>query len=100
VEIVRLAAQIVSVLLSVYVLVLIARVVFEFIPMFNREWRPRGALLVFAEIVYTLTDPPLRFFRRFIRPVRIGPAALDLSLTFTMIAVIILSSIMSAIARS
>ena len=38
-----------------YFLVLIGRVVFDWIRIFAREWRPRGAALVVAEPIYTLS---------------------------------------------
>ncbi|MBN9177060.1 MAG: YggT family protein [Microbacterium sp.] len=98
-EFVQLAASVVNGLLFVYLLVLLARVILEYIPLFNREWRPKGFGLVFAEIVYTLTDPPLRFFRRLIPPLRMGPVALDLGFPLTMIIVLVLMSITGAIAR-
>ena len=47
-----------------YFLVLIGRVVFDWIRIFAREWRPRGAALLVAEPVYTLTEPPLRALRK------------------------------------
>ena len=43
--------------------------------MFNREWRPKGGFLVLAEGIYTVTDPPIKFFRRFIPPLRVGAIA-------------------------
>ena len=39
-----------------YFLVLIGRVVFDWIRIFAREWRPRGAALLAAEPIYTLTE--------------------------------------------
>ena len=47
-------------LLSFYLGVLLVRAVLSFVPLFVRDWRPRGVVLVIAEFVYTLTDPPLR----------------------------------------
>jgi YggT family protein len=46
---------------------------------FSRNFRPTGALLVVFEVVFTVTDPPMRFLRRFIPPLRLGGIALDLS---------------------
>jgi YggT family protein len=46
---------------------------------FSRGFRPSGALLVLFEIVFTITDPPMRFLRRFIPPLRLGGIAIDLS---------------------
>ncbi len=98
-EIVRIIASIANILLLLYILLLFGRLILEYIPIFNREWRPTGFGLVLAEIVYTITDPPLRLFRRLIPPLRIGPVALDLGFPVTMFVVVILMSITGAIAR-
>ena len=84
---------IVELVLTLYVFVLIARLVLEYIPIFNRSWRPSGAGLVAAEIVYTVTDPPIRFFRRLVPPLRIGSIALDFGFMLTMLSVFILMTI-------
>ena len=65
--------------LQIYVLVLIARVVVDWVRIFARDWVPRGIVLVLVEFLYTVTDPPLRLLRRFIPPLRIGGIALDLA---------------------
>jgi len=93
VEIVRWAALVVDVLLLLYILVLLARLILEYIPMFNRGWRPRGFGLVFAEVVFTITDPPLKFFRRLVPPLRLGPIALDLGFPLTMLSCFVLLTI-------
>ncbi|KQQ64848.1 MULTISPECIES: YggT family protein [unclassified Microbacterium] len=80
-------------MLLLYLLVLFARLILGYIPMFNREWRPKGAGLVAAELVYTLTDPPVRFFRRIIPPLRIGSISLDFGFSITILIVLILMSI-------
>jgi len=89
-------ASIIHLILLIYIFVLFARLVLEYIPLFNREWRPKGAGLVAAELVYTVTDPPIRMFRRFIPPLRIGTLSLDFGFTLTMLAVLILMSIVRA----
>ncbi len=95
----RLAASVVDVLLLVYILLLLARLILEYIPMFNREWRPRGFGLVLAELVFSVTDPPLRFFRRLLPPLRLGPVALDLGFPVTMIACFVLLSVVRIFER-
>lgn len=79
--------------LQIFLFVLIARVVLEMVQSFSRSWRPTGFVLVLAEIVYTITDPPLRFLRRFIKPVRLGSIALDLSVIVLFVAIWILMSL-------
>lgn len=90
---ISLIAAILNILLLIYVFVLFARLILEYIPMFNRSWRPKGAGLVAAEVVYVLTDPPIKLFRRLIPPVRIGPVSLDLGFAMTMLVVVVLMSI-------
>jgi|SRR6478735_4811364 YggT family protein len=70
-----------------FFLLLIGRLVLDYIQMFARSWRPRGPLLVVAEIVYTITDPPLKALRRVIPPLRIGQVTLDLSFLVLVILV-------------
>ena len=77
-------------LLYVYFLVLIGRLVLDWIQVFARQWRPRGVILVVAEAIYTLTDPPLRAIRTVIKPVRIGGVALDLAFLVLILVVSVL----------
>ncbi|WP_235559839.1 MULTISPECIES: YggT family protein [Microbacterium] len=91
--VVSIVASIIHLALLLYLLVLFARLILGYIPMFNREWRPKGAGLVAAELVYTLTDPPVRFFRRIIPPLRIGSISLDFGFSITILIVLILMSI-------
>jgi YggT family protein len=72
--------------LLIYVIVLLLRLVFDWIQVFARDWRPRGATLVLAEATYTLTDPPLRLLRRLIPPLRLGGVQLDLGYLVLMLA--------------
>lgn len=88
---------IVELVLTLYVLVLIVRLVLDCIPLFNRHWRPKGAGLVAAELVYIVTDPPIRFFRKLVPPLRIGTISLDFGFTLTMLCVLILMAIVRAI---
>ena len=97
-EIIRVTAAILNSLLLIYVLLLLVRLVLDWIPFFNREWRPRGAGLVIAEVVYTVTDPPLKLFRRFIPPLRIGQIAIDFGFALTMLLCLILLSVTRSIA--
>ena len=95
-ELVRLVATILNVALVLYLIVLLVRLVLEWVPFFNREWRPKGAGLVAAEVVYTVTDPPIRLFRRLIPPLRVGGIAIDFGFALTMLLCFILLSVTRA----
>ena len=96
--VVQLIASILNLALLLYVFVLFARLIIDWIPFFNREWRPRGAGLVAAELVYTVTDPPIKLFRRFIPPLRVGAIAIDFGFALTMLLCFILLSITRTLA--
>lgn len=61
-----------------YLAILSVRMVLSLLPLLVRQWEPRGVLLVIAEFTYTVTDPPLRFLRRFLPTPRLGDIAIDL----------------------
>jgi YggT family protein len=76
--------------LTIYLVILIGRMIFGWVQVFAREWRPTGILLVLAEAIFTVTDPPLKFLRRFIPSLRLGMVAMDLSFMVLFIVVLIL----------
>ena len=75
---VRLIGFVIYYVINVYVFILVLRVVLDWIQILARDWRPRGIILVLANLIYALTDPPVRFFGRLIPPLRIGGLALDM----------------------
>jgi YggT family protein len=81
--------------LWLFFVLLIGRLVLDYIQMFARAWRPTGVLLVVAEVVYTITDPPLKALRRLIPPLRLGSITLDLS----FLVLVVLVQIGIAVAR-
>lgn len=85
--------QLIGLMLYLYLLVLFARLIISWVQVFSREWRPSGPMLVIAEAVYTLTDPPLNALRRVLPPVRIGGVALDLAFFVLILLVYILLAI-------
>ncbi len=76
--------------LSLYLVVLIGRMIISWVQAFARSWYPHGVILVVAETIFTLTDPPLKFLRHYIPPLRIGRVAMDLSYMVLFIVVLIL----------
>jgi YggT family protein len=63
------------------------RFIIDWVRQIAPQWRPRGLVLVIAEATFTVTDPPLKFVRRFIKPLRIGAVAIDFSWTILLFAV-------------
>ena len=90
-------ASIVSNLLNLYMLVLLVRVVIDWVQMLARGWRPTGALLVLANLVYGLTDPPLRWLRRVVPALRLGGVGIDLSFLVLFIGISIVQRLLAAL---
>ncbi|GGF33388.1 YggT family protein [Subtercola lobariae] len=94
-SLVAVLATVVYFALLLYFFVMWGRFLLDLVRSFQRGWRPQGAVLVLAEVTYTVTDPPIKFFRRVIPPLRIGPVAFDFGWSIVMLVVIILLSVTS-----
>jgi YggT family protein len=77
-----------------FFVLLVGRLVIDWIQVFAREWRPRGVVLVIAEAIYTVTDPPLKALRRVLPPLRIGQVQLDLAFIVLFLLVTVLMSLL------
>ncbi|HET8981083.1 MAG TPA: YggT family protein [Pedococcus sp.] len=83
-------------LLYIFFALLIGRLILDWIQVFARDWRPRGAMLVIAETVYSVTDPPLKALRKVIPPLTLGAIRVDLAFLVLMLGVSILMGVISA----
>jgi len=80
--------------LTIYMVTLVTRMILEWVRVFSPNWRPRGAMLVVAEVVYTITDPPIRLARRLIPPLRLGRVSLDLGFMVVFLLVAVLAQVL------
>ncbi|MFC8504702.1 YggT family protein [Pedococcus sp. NPDC057267] len=87
-------ASVVRFVVFLFFVVLLGRLVLDWVQAFARDWRPRGALLVVAEAVYTVTDPPLKALRRVIPPLTLGAVRLDLAFLVLMLVTSVLMGIL------
>lgn len=94
----QLVAGVLYLAVLLYLIVLIARLVLEWIQSYARDFRPRGIVLVLFEVVFTLTDPPVKGLRRLIPPLRLGSIVLDLSLMILLVLGWILLSVLASFA--
>ncbi|MFJ6751886.1 MULTISPECIES: YggT family protein [unclassified Streptomyces] len=91
------AGQVIYIALYCYLVVLIFRLVMDYVFQFARSWQPGKAMVVVLEATYTVTDPPLKLLRRVIPPLRLGGVALDLSFFVLMIIVYILITVVRSV---
>ena len=92
--------QIVSTILLVFLILLFARFVVDWVMVLARSWRPSGLVAAGLEVVYTTTDPPLKAVRKVIPPLNLGSIRLDLGFMVLLIAVVVLRSITQSLAYS
>ena len=88
--------EVASFVLLVFFILLIARLVFDYVMMFARSWRPSGVAAVGLEVVYSVTDPPLKALRRVIPPLRLGNFSIDLGFMVLLFVVYVLMNVVNA----
>ena len=86
----HVVGQVIEGLLWFFIALLWIRFVVDWVQVFARSWSPTGPVLVILEVVYSLTDPPIKALRRVIPPLRLGSVALDLSFLIVMIGAYVL----------
>ncbi len=89
--------RILAAVVQLFLLALFGRLILDYIRMFSRNWRPRGIVLAIVELIFAVTDPPLKFVRRFVPPLRLGAVNLDLSFIVVFFAIQLLSRVIALI---
>ena len=85
--------QVIEFVIWTFIFLMLIRFVVDWIQVFARSWTPRGPLLVVLEAVYTVTDPPIKAFRRILPPLRLGGVMLDLSFLAVMLVCYLLLTV-------
>ena len=87
--------QVLHFVLLVFLLLLIARFVVEWVMQLARSWRPAGLVAAGLEVVYSATDPPLKLLRRLIPPLRLGVISIDLGFIVLFFVVLVLMNVVA-----
>ena len=85
-----LVGSVLDLILFIFLVLLFIRLIVDWVQVFARSWTPRGPILVVLEVVYSITDPPILFVRRFVPPLRLGSIALDTSFLIVLVVVYLL----------
>jgi YggT family protein len=78
----------------IFFIALIGRLIFDWIQLFARYWKPKGFTLMIAEAIFTVTDPPMKAIRRVIPPLRLGSIALDVAFLILIVACSLLMNLL------
>ena len=89
--------QVVYAVLLAFIVVLVVRLIFDYVQMFARDWRPHGGVLVMLEVCYSVTDPPLRALRNVIPALRFGRFSLDMGWITLFLGAIVLLSVVGSL---
>ena len=92
--------EVIALALLAFWLLLLDRLVFDLVQAFSRGWRPSGPLLILLEVIYSITDPPLKGLRKVIPPLRIGQMSFDLAFLILLLGTNILISIVRGLGAS
>lgn len=93
----NLVLSVIYLALHVVYLALLGRLVLDWIQMFARHWRPKGIALLVATGVYTVTDPPMKFLRKTVPPLRLGGMSLDLGFLILVFVISIIQSMIGGL---
>ncbi len=93
-------AEILYLVIWLFIALLFIRLIVDWVQVFARSWTPKGPVLVVLEVVYSLTDPPIMFFRRFIPPLRLGSVALDMSFLLVMVLAYLALTLVAGLANA
>lgn len=77
-------------IIDAYITVLFVRMILDWVSVLAPRWYPKGVVASLINVVYQLTEPPLRWLRRYIRPIPMGPIAMDVSFIVLYIALVAL----------
>ena len=83
--------------LTAFIWLLWIRFIVDWVQVFARSWSPSGPLLVVLEVVYSITDPPIKALRRVIPPLRLGSVALDLSFLIVIVSAYLLRTVVERV---
>lgn len=79
-------------LINAYMFILFVRMIVDWMFVLGPNWYPRGIFASIISIIYRLTDPPLRWLRRYIPPLPLGRIQLDVSFLVLWFALVVLQS--------
>ncbi|PJM76349.1 hemolysin [Bifidobacterium simiarum] len=77
-------------LINAYIFVLFVRMILDWVRVLAPRWYPRGVIAALIDVVYRITEPPLRWLRRYIKPIPLGTVYLDVSFIVLYFALVVL----------
>jgi YggT family protein len=93
--------QVVYLALYFFLVTLFARFVMGAVMQFGRRWHPGRGAAAALEVVWSVTDPPLKALRRVIPPLRLGTVSFDLaSIVLLVILFVLMNFVVGPLIKS
>ena len=90
-------AAILMAVLDIFRIVLLARIILDWVRAMNPSFRPKGLILILAELAYTLTDWVIKPISKLIKPIKVGGGYLDLSIIALFVLLIVLDRLLQTL---
>ncbi|MEJ5920593.1 MULTISPECIES: YggT family protein [unclassified Corynebacterium] len=94
----QLILGVLLILVQVFTYLLLMRIVIEMIQSFSKAWRPGRLFSSIGEIIFVITDPPVKLLRRLIPPLPMGGVSVDMSVLVLFFILMILQMVLQSVA--
>ena len=94
---VSIIGQVVVLVLFYFLALMFVRLIFGSVIQRSRRWRPGRAGAASLEVVWSVTDPPLRALRRVIPPLRVGTVSIDIAFWVLVLVLFLLMKVVEVL---
>jgi len=84
-------------IIDIFRIVLLGRIVLDWIRAYNPSFKPKGFFLVLAETAYLLTDWVIKPISRLIKPIKVGGGYLNISIFLLFLALGLLDGLLATL---
>jgi len=84
-------------IIDIFRIVLLGRIILDWVRAYNPSFKPKGFFLVVAETAYLLTDWVVKPISRIIKPIKLGGGYLDISIFLLLLALGVIDGLLATL---
>jgi len=84
-------------IIDIFRIVLLGRIILDWVREYNPSFKPKGFFLVLAETAYLLTDWVVKPLSRFIKPIKLGGGYLDISIFLLLLGLGLIDGLLATL---
>jgi YggT family protein len=84
-------------IIDIFRIVLLGRIILDWVRAYNPSFKPKGFFLVLAETAYLLTDWVVKPLSRIIKPIKLGGGYLDISIFLLLLALGVIDGLLATL---